>query len=73
MPGRISAVHCMDVPKDGANLCGYRDFPGDIIRLHERLGSSTAPHLHLEGAARGPQPDDGQGPRPPADRRGLDA
>lgn len=38
-PGRISAVHCMDVPRNGANLGGGQiDFPGDIIRLHERLG-----------------------------------
>jgi len=38
MPGRFTAVHCIDVPRDGANAAGYRDFPGDIIRLHERLG-----------------------------------
>lgn len=45
MPGRISAVHCMDVPKDGANICGYNDFPGDIIRLHERLGFEYLPRI----------------------------
>jgi DNA modification methylase len=45
MPGRISAVHCMDVPKDGANYCGYRDFPGDIIRLHERHGFDYLPRI----------------------------
>lgn len=44
-PGRIAAVHCMDVPKDGANICGYRDFPGDIIRLHERLGFEYTPRI----------------------------
>jgi hypothetical protein len=39
MPGRISAVHCMDVPNDGANAgAGLTDFPGDIIRLHQKLG-----------------------------------
>ena len=39
MPGRISAVHCMDVPtgNSGRNDA-LIDFPGDIIRLHERLG-----------------------------------
>ena len=38
-PGRCTAVHCMDVPRAGANLGGgLTDFPGDIIRLHERLG-----------------------------------
>ena len=44
-PGRIAAVHCMDVPKDGANLCGYRDFPGDIIRLHEKVGFEYTPRI----------------------------
>lgn len=39
LPGRMSGVHCMDVPNDGANAgAGLTDFPGDIIRLHERLG-----------------------------------
>lgn len=38
-PGRITAVHCMDIPRKGANAGGgLIDFPGDIIRLHERLG-----------------------------------
>ncbi len=36
MPGRISAVHCMDVPRKGER--GIIDFPGEIIRMHERLG-----------------------------------
>lgn len=44
-PGRISAVHCMDAPKQGANICGYSDFPGDIIRLHERLGWEYTPRI----------------------------
>jgi DNA modification methylase len=37
-PGRMTAVHAMDVPKDGANVAGITDFPGDIIRLHESFG-----------------------------------
>lgn len=45
MPGRISAVHCMDTPRDGANICGYRDFPGDIIRLYERHGFEYLPRI----------------------------
>jgi DNA modification methylase len=45
MPGRITAVHCMDVPKQGANICGYTDFPGDIIRLHESLGFEMLPRI----------------------------
>lgn len=44
-PGRISAVHCMDVPKQGANICGYSDFPGHIIRLHEELGFEYLPRI----------------------------
>lgn len=44
-PGRISAVHCMDIPKAGANICGYRDFPGDIIRLHEKIGFEYLPRI----------------------------
>ena len=45
MPGRICAVHCMDVPKQGANICGYSDFPGEIIKLHERLGFDYLPRI----------------------------
>lgn len=45
VPGRISAVHCMDVPRRGANICGYTDFPGDIIRLHERHGFEYLPRI----------------------------
>lgn len=48
MPGRISAVHCMDVPRDGANAGGgLMDFPGDIIRLHERLGFLYCCRYHV--------------------------
>jgi DNA modification methylase len=39
MPGRLSGVHAMDVPDSGANVGGgLIDFPGDIIRMHQRLG-----------------------------------
>ena len=39
LPGRLSAVHCMDVPRAGANAGGgLADFPGDIIRMHEDIG-----------------------------------
>lgn len=38
MPGRCTAVHCMDVPSGNSGSDHLRDFPGDIIRLHERLG-----------------------------------
>lgn len=45
MPGRISAVHCMDVPMGGANICGYDDFPGAIIRLHQKHGFDYLPRI----------------------------
>ena len=45
LPGRITAVHCMDTPKDGANICGYNDFPGDIIKLHQRHGFEYTPRI----------------------------
>lgn len=35
MPGRLSAVHCSDIPNGPDRIY---DLPGDIIRLHERLG-----------------------------------
>lgn len=38
MPGRMTAVHCMDVPSGNSGTDYLRDFPGDIIRLHEREG-----------------------------------
>ena len=38
MPGRISAVHCMDTPNSNSGRDSLSDFPGDIIRLHEKLG-----------------------------------
>lgn len=38
MPGRMTAVHCMDVPSGNTGCDSLRDFPGDIIRQHERLG-----------------------------------
>lgn len=38
LPGRMTAVHCMDVPSGNCGNDHYIDFPGDIIRLHEREG-----------------------------------
>ena len=38
MPGRMTAVHCMDVPSSNTGNDHLIDFPGDIIRLHEREG-----------------------------------
>lgn len=48
IPGRITAVHCMEIPRAGANTGGgLIDFPGDIIRLHERLGFQFAARYHV--------------------------
>lgn len=38
LPGRFSCVHCMDVPNSNSGRDSYNDFPGDIIRLHEKHG-----------------------------------
>lgn len=38
LPGRITAVHCMDVPSGNTGRDQLTDFPGDIIRLHEKHG-----------------------------------
>jgi DNA modification methylase len=42
MPGRISCVHCTDVPLSNSGKDALRDFPGDIIKLHKRLGFDYA-------------------------------
>lgn len=40
IPGRIVAVHCMDIPtyKRSGDEIGLRDFPGGIIRVFEEKG-----------------------------------
>jgi len=38
VPGRITAVHCMDVPRSNSGNDSLIDFPGDIVRLHESEG-----------------------------------
>ena len=35
LPGRVTAVHCTDLKRDQIR---QRDFPGDIIRVHEEAG-----------------------------------
>ena len=42
LPGRMTVVHCMDVPSGNTGCDHYIDFPGDIIRQHERLGWKLA-------------------------------
>ena len=38
LPGRLTGVHCMDVPTGNTGKDTLRDFPGDIIRLHAEHG-----------------------------------
>lgn len=40
MPGRISAVHCMDIPLSNAGCDAMFDLPGRIIAEHEKRGFS---------------------------------
>lgn len=37
-PGRLSFVHCMDIPLSNAGCDAMFDLPGEIIRLHEKSG-----------------------------------
>ncbi len=47
MPGRISAVHCMDIPTGNSGCDALRDFPGDIIRLHAAFGFDYVARYHV--------------------------
>lgn len=48
MPGRMTAVHCMDVPTSNTGKGdGLRDFPGDIIRMHDRVGFTYVARYHV--------------------------
>jgi hypothetical protein len=38
LPGRLTGVHCMDIPSGNTGTDYLVDFPGDIIRLHDRVG-----------------------------------
>lgn len=38
MPGRVTCVHCSDIPRSNSGTDSLIDLPGDIIRLHEREG-----------------------------------
>jgi DNA modification methylase len=43
LPGRMTVVHCMDIPNSNSGTGdSYNDFPGDIIRLHEQWGWKMA-------------------------------
>jgi len=47
MPGRITAVHCMDVPTGNTGKDELTDFPGDIIRLHRDRGFGYIARYHI--------------------------
>jgi len=47
MPGRVSCVHTMDVPTGNTGCDALADFPGDIIRLHTRLGWNYIARYHV--------------------------
>ena len=47
MPGRLTGVHCMDVPMGNTGCDHLRDFPGDIIRLHEGIGFRYTGRYHI--------------------------
>lgn len=38
LPGRCTAVHCMEIPSSNSGNDHYIDFPGDIIRMHQAQG-----------------------------------
>lgn len=47
LPGRMNAVHCMDIPSGNSGLDHLTDFPGDVIRLHERCGFKYVARYHV--------------------------
>lgn len=47
IPGRISAVHCTDVFKNQSGEHTIIDFPGDIIRCHEKNGWKYVARIHI--------------------------
>ncbi len=48
LPGRMTAVHCMDVPQSNTGRGDEMlDFPGDIIRLHRQHGWGYVARYHI--------------------------
>lgn len=47
MPGRMTAVHCMDVPTGNSGKDALSDFPGDIIRMHAECGFEYIARYHI--------------------------
>ena len=47
MPGRVSVVHCMDIPTGNTGTDALMDFPGDIIRRHRQAGFAYIARYHV--------------------------
>lgn len=47
MPGRITAVHCTDIFRNAGGDHTILDFPGDIIRCHEKHGWKYIARMHI--------------------------
>jgi len=47
MPGRVTAVHVMDVPTGNTGRDELTDFPGDVIRLHRDAGFGYIARYHV--------------------------
>ena len=45
--GRMTAVHCMDIPTGNTGHDHLHDFPGDIIRLHAQCGFAYTHRYHV--------------------------
>ena len=47
LPGRMTAVHCMDLPSGNSGTDHLSDFPGDVIRMHDRIGFKYIARYHV--------------------------
>jgi len=50
IPGRMTAVHCMDVPSGNTGTDHLIDFPGDVIKLHAHCRKSSCKAAPLKRA-----------------------
>lgn len=46
-PGRMTAVHCTDIPTGNSGLDHLIDFSGDVIRLHQNAGWKFVARYHV--------------------------
>ena len=46
-PGRMTAVHCMDIPSGNSGCDNLFDFSGAIIKLHQKCGFSYTARYHV--------------------------